>query len=464
MELSHYIQLIVGIALAVLALIGAYVAPPRVVMAVLMVIAPFELINSQYGTSSTGLVYLVALALWLRNSISRFPLMGAVIGILFAYLISLAMANAKPLDHILYIVRVLPGFMLFYIAYNYVRDSRDATGFINIFIAINILVLIVCILQLAGGSQQVVLFGVNEFSLMENRNTQGRLSGPFGAEFTSEYLALASLLVAYLVMNKTLGERWPVWLLWGLLAGNVGFMVATGSRGGILMLITGLVWGAFLFRRQLGTGRTLGFLLGAMLVASVMSALIIQFTDYNVLFDRLGKTEVKEGVIDSRSVTWPMAWEAIKEQPLLGYGPRLRLNQDMIYPITGHKPIPYPHSLPLFLLYTLGIVGLIAYTVFFALLMWRLYSGSRIRQLNESSGLAKLGFLLLVLFLLDQIKIEFLRFIQSDYQAIIFTLFGGLLAMADKARTPISQPVPRPEIATGQRLINQVGIKKGKVN
>lgn len=458
MELSHYVQLIAGIALAVTAFVAAYAAPARMVMALLLVIAPFEVINSQFGTSSTGLVYLVALALWLRNGINRFPLLWPVLGILLAYAISLAMANVRALDHVLYIVRILPGFLLFYIAYNYVRESRGAVGFINILLVINVLVLVVCTLQLVGGAQQVVLFGINEFALMENRTAQGRLSGPFGAEFTSEYLALASLLLAYLLMNKGLGRRWPVWLRWGLLAGNLGFMVATGSRGGILVLLVGLVWGAFLFRRELGAGRTLGFLLGAALVASVMSALIVQFTDYNVLFERLGGTEIKGGIIDSRSVTWPVAWEAIKERPLLGYGPRLRLHEDLVYPIPGHKPIPYPHSLPLFLLYTLGVVGLIAYTIFFALLLGRFYRGSRARPPNESSGLAKLGFILLVLFLLDEIKIEFLRFIQSDYQAIIFSLFGGLLAMADKARTSVNHV--RPEVVARRRLLNSTGARQ----
>jgi len=211
-ETGHYIQLAIAIIIAVIAFVGASLAPLRFVLPVVLVIAPFEIINSRYGTSSTGLIYLVTLALLLRNGFKWFPLFGVVAGIAMVYLISLSMADVSRLDHILYIIRILPGFMIFYMAYNYVRDSKDIAGFLNVLLIINVFILIICLLQLIGGSQQVALFGVKEFAIMANREAQGRLSGPFGAEFTSEYLALSNLLLAYLIMNRRLELRWPIWL------------------------------------------------------------------------------------------------------------------------------------------------------------------------------------------------------------------------------------------------------------
>ena len=436
METGHFIQFIIAISFAVIAFMAAYIVPLRVAMAGLMIVAPFELIKSPYGTSTTGLVYLVALSLLLRNGLTRFPLLGAVLGILIAYAISLAMADVRKIDHVFYIIRILPGFMLFYIAYNYVRDSKDVIKFLNILLTINVIIILICILQLIGGSQQVMLFGIKELSLMANRETQGRLNGPFGAEFTSEYLALSSLLLAYLLTNKVLKERWPIWLLLGMLACNLGFLVATGSRGGVVILVAGLLWGAFTFRRELGVRRTFGMLLGGILVASVMATIVIQFTDFNVLLSRVESTEVSDGVLDTRSVTWPTALAAIKERPVVGYGPRLRLKEDLVSPIPGHKTIPYPHSLALFLLYTIGTIGLITYIAFFAMLLMRLYRGSRGRGDRELRGLSMLGFILLTVFLIDEIKIEFLRLIQSGYQSVIFTTLGGFLAFADRARLP----------------------------
>lgn len=434
METGHFIQLIIGVALAVIAFVAAYTVSANQVMFILLIAAPFELISSSYGTSSTGLVYLVATSLLLRNKMQYFPLIGSVLFILFIYVISLSMADVRKLDHIFYIIRIIPGFVVFYVAYNYVREHKEPVKFLYILFIINLFVIIICTLQFTAGSQQVALFGIKEFSLMANRELQGRFSGPFGAEFTSEYMALANLLIAYALMNKNLVKHWPVWLLWGMFASNFGFMVATGSRGGILVFILGLLWGAYLFRREMGVARIIKFYTGAIIIASLMFVVIVQFTNFNVLVKRLEGTEVSEGVLDSRSVTWPTAWKAIEKNPFLGYGPRLRLHEDMVTSIPGHKPIPYPHSLPLFLLYTLGPLGLVAYIIFFVLLLRRLYVGSKGQGDSEMRGLSLLGFLILSMFLIDEIKIEFLRFTHSDYQSIIFTILGGFLGISDRAR------------------------------
>jgi len=452
MEAGHYIQLIIAIGLVIFAFIGSYALPLRIIFPAILIIAPFEIIDSRYGTSSTGLIYLVGLSLFLRSGIKYFPLLGAVLGIILVYFMSLSMAAVNKFDHILYIIRIIPGFILFYIAYNYVRDAKDSAGFFSVLLVINIFIIIICTIQLVAGSQSVALFGIKEFSIMANRESQGRLSGPFGAEFTSEYLALANLLLAYLIINKQLIARWSTWVLWVMLSVNLGFMVATGSRGGILILVLGIFWGGYLFRYQLGTARLVKYLIGAMLTASLMTVIVIQFTNFNVLINRIESTEVKSGILDTRSVTWPVAWEAIKERPILGYGPRLRLENDMLLRIPGHKAIRYPHSLPLFLLYTLGIFGLIAYVLFFTHLLIRLYSGAKGKADKEMSGASMLGFIILAMFLLDEIKIEFLRFMQSDYQSIIFILFGGFLAMADRARITTTNTVATRK--SNSRLLN----------
>lgn len=72
----------------------------------------------------------------------------------------------------------------------------------------------------------------------------------------------------------------------------------------------------------------------------------------------------------------------------------------------------------------------------FILLMIRLYAGTIGRGEKDLRGLSMLGFILLTVFLIDEIKIEFLRIIQSGYQSIIFTTLGGFLAFSDRARLP----------------------------
>jgi len=53
---------------------------------------------------------------------------------------------------------------------------------------------------------------------------------------------------------------------------------------------------------------------------------------------------------------------------------------------------------------------------------------------NFLNNLPRLGIILLTVFLIDQIKLEFLRFRLTDFQHFIFMLFGAFLAFSDKLR------------------------------
>jgi len=431
--MNHYTQLIIGLTIALLFFTIILVSSPKTIIPILLVIAPFEIINSQYGSSSTGIIYIAVLVLIIRKNIVRIPLAWPIFLIMLAYGVSLALAEARIIDHAIYLIRLIPGFLLFIITYNYVIVERNVYIFFNLLLSINILVLAICTIQLVSGEQQVLLFGVSEFALKSNR-ASGRLSGPFGAEFTSEYLAMSTLILIYLLMKK---KHWPYWsplLLWSVIGLNIGSMVMTGTRGGILVLLLGLLAGLFKYQKEIGLAKSIFLLFSFTMIASLIGVAVLNYTDHNVLLDRLENTEIREGVIDSRSIVWPTAWEAIQNNPFFGHGPRLRLMDDLTTSIPGHEPIPYPHSLPLFLLYTLGIFGLLAYILFFTVLCIRMYAGGKSKH-SELASASTLGLIVLSIFLLDEIKIEFLRLVQNDYQAIIFTILGGFLAIADLARS-----------------------------
>ena len=98
----------------------------------------------------------------------------------------------------------------------------------------------------------------------------------------------------------------------------------------------------------------------------------------------------------------------------------------------------YPHSLYLYILYTIGIVGFLAYTNL-AVNYWRRLS--RTRRLGRNyqgigKGLPTLGMIVFVLFMIDQFKIEFLRPYLLDYQhyiAAIFGMFASLEKLGNEA-------------------------------
>ena len=56
---GQYLQLIVGLALVLVAFIGAYLGPERAVVTVLILLLPFQPITSKFGTINTGLALLV---------------------------------------------------------------------------------------------------------------------------------------------------------------------------------------------------------------------------------------------------------------------------------------------------------------------------------------------------------------------------------------------------------------------
>jgi O-antigen ligase len=152
------------------------------------------------------------------------------------------------------------------------------------------------------------------------------------------------------------------------------------------------------------------------------------------MYERLGRTELEEGMPDTRAKSWLTIAALATEKPLLGHGPRLRLDGDEARSYPGTRALPYPHNLYLFLLYTVGAIGLIAYLWFFAWLIVRFKAG--IRQSSGDSlvdGFAKLGILLMIVFLVDQIKVEFLRIGFIDYWHYAFSLFAIFLGFADLA-------------------------------
>jgi len=101
--------------------------------------------------------------------------------------------------------------------------------------------------------------------------------------------------------------------------------------------------------------------------------------------------------------------------------------------IPGYVPLGgNPHNLYLFLLYTVGVVGLIAYLVFFGAMYGRFWRAKRYRSDDAFlNGIPRLAIVLLLVFLVDQLKIEFLRFKLNDAQHYLFSLWAMLLAFSD---------------------------------
>ncbi len=434
---SQWLQLNIAAALAVIAFIFVYSAPTKWVVTGLILIIPFQIISSRYGSLNIYLVYLIAFVFLLRGQIRELPFIGFVAAIVFAYAVSFSQVPpVTRADHLLYLFFVGSNFLVFYIIYNYYRSNPDARGFLYLLVFLNVLVLIYSFAQLIVGINPNSPLFSGEIGLRPPRE-DGRLTGPFGTVgLTAEYTVIAVFVLGFMLMTMRLSLKSKLFLFF-LILGNFAVMIATGNRGGILVLVMCGVFFLFLFRRELG-GKGIANALGGIAFAfSVAAAIIINYSDFNMLFDRLAETEIEEGIPDTRSRVWPDTWARIQEHPIAGQGPQLRLSDSTYQRPGAPQQVEMPHNLYLYLMDTLGTLGLLAYLGFFFILYYR-YASCRFDDADPVvKGIPKLAMVLMLVFIIDQMKIEFLRSIATEYQHFMFMLWGALasLTCVDKTRS-----------------------------
>jgi O-antigen ligase len=414
----------------------------RLAVGSLLVLAPFHLVVVLTITNSIAMAYMVVLGLLLSGRRLEIPMLGSMLLVMLGYLISISQVHPSLYSlHGIALITLASNFLVFILAFNLAKSDPDPKFVVNLVLIGNVVVAIYCLVQLtAGPGNAYSLFGLEALTMEANRGEgDPRLQGPFSAPgIVAEYLALAALIAVYDSMRSGRSRRRWLWLL---VAIDIGLIVATGNRGGFLTLIAGLLGLLYTFRKDIGTFKALQLAILAGCVLAFSSLLIIQFTDFNQMFTRLaGATETTGMIPTTRQVVWPQAWARFVEVPWFGQGPTWKLPMEehgALYP--GHVFFDYPHSLYLYLLVTIGIVGTALFLVFFGVLAAKYVKAAR-RTDYESDyvrGLARIGPLLLALFLLDQIRIEFLRPVFPDYQHVVFGLFGLWLGIGRRPPQPM---------------------------
>lgn len=433
-------QLLIAMLVAAFLFILSYNLPERIVVGLLILLIPFQLIMSRYGSLNMVFTYVVGLALVLKGSVRIFPFMAVVVAIAGIYLLSLL--NSPPgawVDQIFYLISIASNFVLFYLVYNHFFRFPNYRYAMELLVRMNVLFVIYGFIQITIGFEQFAVFGITEWELEQNLETKQRLVGAFRTPgVNGEYIAMQILLLGFLLIQKESVRR--KLFLTGLLLANFGLLVASGSRGSFLVLLGGLALFLLFFRRELGVVKLVTNFLAGLCLMGVVAAAVVNYTEFNVLFERLQETELEGVVPDTRIESFRMVMEHIPDAVLLGHGPRLRLIGDGTGDryVRDRKVVPYPHNLYLFLLFTVGVAGLTASMLFFALLARRLFKASRVRGRGVDPllrGLPKLGLLLLIVFLVDQLKIEFLRAELGDMQHYLFASWAIFLALADGLRS-----------------------------
>ena len=380
----------------------------------------------------------------------RVRLLPAIGLVLFAYLLSLTQAERFLAMQVVEIFRFMSCFVVFLLAYNFARLVKSERSVVSLLLAINAMVAIYCALQLtAGAGQGFVPFGIEELAFNRNRDpSDPRLIGPFdNPGTTAGYFALMTMICLVELMYSTAGRRR---LVQALILANVAGIMATGNRASFLVLLAACPVLLLAFRSELGPKRFIQYMISGVAAVLVASAMLVAFTGFGNIFRRLESvTETEGGIPATRAGTWPLAFEKIERDPWFGEGPYyvgpelagssglIRAQfEDLSEVVTVYDP--YPHSLYLFLLRTVGVVGLAAMLWFFAQVMLELRRSLRRDGVEEySRALLKVGLVMIGAFLITQITLEFNRPGTMDYAQFILAVMGLLVGVSD--RPPIAR-------------------------
>ncbi len=431
---SIIMQLAVLVLCGGIVLFAAYFLPQKITAMLLLVIIPIQIIETKYFSANTIMTYILFFGILLKGEDLRLPLLPQFGLLLLVYMLS--MSQVDPDSYVLhgvYIFSLISAFLVFWIAYNLTLQVENPRSIIWVFLAMNVIVAVYCLIQvLVGPGHKFILFGIEEISMLPAR-PDNRLVGPFGGPgIVAEFFVIMIMLGTNEFLSVS--GKWYRLGLVALTAINLIYLVMTGNRGGFLVLLGASIVFLFLFRKELGPVRLIRITAGGILLLAILSAIAIKYTEFDQLFSRLAVTQVEAGVPDTRQESWSAALRAISRNPILGSGPRLDLGDiNLGRPFEGHPYIGYPHNLYLFLLATVGVVGLLAFLAFLITPVFRCW-----RRIREPGGdqylnsLVKTGMVIMVVIFVDEMKIDFMRFALVDYWHFVFALLGAIVGFCDR--------------------------------
>ena len=235
----------------------------------------------------------------------------------------------------------------------------------------------------------------------EIRRGDVRVTATFnGQELFAEYLALCAIL-QYILFRRARGAAAKTyWLVSVLLV--LGALFATATRGGLIVLVGGFLYMIVVGGRVIPRFQMMKVVILAMALFYLSYELIGPLVSF--MIDRILSIGATDSSIQSRSVVLPQAFRAIADSPFLGHGIAIPSGT-----FTGgvSKNI---HNLYVTLAYTIGIPGLVAFIWLCVSLFRASWQASRSANLTQDLRELGLGLnVMLVMFLVDEIKIEFTR-------------------------------------------------------
>ncbi len=389
--------------------------------------------GTTFGSTNLALILLLLVIYLLRVTQRELPrprptpIDGPVIGLVIAYIVSFYNCDPRDIQAALETFYLFLGTVFMYgLVVNSVRTENDLKR-LHFFQALVMFIILLLAVWELNHPGEAIVRGWIDFAHTRgdefNRKNVRIGSIFYDYELFADFCGMNLIFLIFLLMRaRTALER-----LWAgsLLALTVFGIFATVTRGPIVSLAVALAYLTWLVRRNL---RVVPVMLTVTLTAigiAAMNFFVATFTRSGDLLARVMGTEIHGLVPDSRAAPWKDAWERFLLHPLIGSGPLYTFKRGLYFWF-------WPHNL---YLYVLNIVGIFGF-VFFALMLVTLWRHTKPTVDSMTRGSYLDGYLLvarvqLAYFLVDQIKIEYLRNVTYQYQV---WLFFALWMAADRLR------------------------------
>jgi O-antigen ligase len=406
--------------------------PIPVSLSAFLILFPFPFVIT-YGSSNTIFVFLIT-AMWMAQivlrttrPVGRTLLDLPILLLMAAYLVSFGtvshpMALAMGLGNV---STILAGVFVYYIIVNSVRDEATLRRMVNILIITANLTFVVGLYELIfPGKPFIKGWILSQSSYLASDHIVGvRVGGPFGDfELYAEYTAMMFPIMVFM-LTRAQGMRARVF--WGgITLLNLFILMATVTRGATISLFVGMCYLLYRLRRAMTFRQTLFSVSLGALVMFLLDFYLSHYTVSGSIFGRLINTKFIDGMPDSRTF-WPQIIERIQQRPWTGHGPYYEFGEFGREKLTKFF---WPHNGYLYYLHTVGIFG----TSAFLWIVGRLWFDSKRRSVgtltssNYPRSLLLVWHIVLTIFLVDQLKIEYLR--NQHYQFFPWIVFGLMVA------------------------------------
>ncbi len=218
-----------------------------------------------------------------------------------------------------------------------------------------------------------------------------RIDATFGnpiylAVYMLFHVFIAAMLWAQQWQERRAGERLPLSLAYGaIIAIDTLALLFTGTRGTTLGLVGGVFLAALLVLFQSKNSRlawriSVGAVVAVILFAGGIWLLKDQAWAKKIVFvDRLSTISLQDATVKARFINWSIAWEGVKERPILGWGQEnYAIVFDKYYDPRMYAQEPWfdrVHNFVFDWLVAGGFLGLIAYLSIFAAATWAIWRG-----------------------------------------------------------------------------------------